>query len=152
MPVLLEQLRELAGEGRLAGALEAREHDDRRRVLGELQPALLAAEDRDELLVDDLHDLLRGIEGLADLVAERALAHLRRELLDDGEGDVGVEQGATDLADGSVDVRGRELALGAEVAEGLGETIGEGAEGCHGPPSLRERISALSARPAPGTG
>ena len=113
-----------------------------RRVLRELQPALLAAEDRDELLVDDLHHLLRGIERLADLVAERTLAHLRRELLDDGERDVRVQQGATDLADGSVDVRGRELALGAEVAEGLGETIGERAEGCHSPPSLRERIRA----------
>ena len=120
MPVLLEQLRELAREGRLSGALQAREHDDGRRVLGELQSALLAAEDRDELLVDDLHDLLGRVERLVDLVAEGALAHLRGEVLDDRQRDVGVEQGATDLAHRAVDVRGRELALGAEVAEGLG--------------------------------
>ena len=149
MTVLLEQLRELAGEGRLSRALQAREHDDGRRVLRELQAALLPAEDRDELLVDDLHDLLRRVERLVDLVAERALAHLRGELLDDGQRDVGVEQGATDLADGAVDVRGRELALGAEVAEGLGEPIGEGAEGCHDPPSLRERDRRASSRRGP---
>ena len=138
MPVLLEHLRELAGEGRLTGALQAREHDDGRRVLGELQPALLAAEDRDELLVDDLHDLLRGVQRLADLVAERALAHLGGELLDDGQRHVGVEQSAPDLADRAVDVRGRELTLGAEVAEGLGEPVGEGAESRHDAPILRE--------------
>ena len=59
---------------------------------------------RDELLVDDLHDLLRRVQRLVDLVAERALAHLGGELLDDLERDVGVEQGATDLAHGAVDI------------------------------------------------
>ena len=41
--------------------------------LGQAQPARLAAEDADELLVDDLDDLLGGVERLADLGAERAL-------------------------------------------------------------------------------
>ena len=75
--VLGEPLRELARERRLAGALEAGEHDDRRRLLRELEATLLAAEDRDELLVDDLHDLLGRVQRLVDLVAERALAHVR---------------------------------------------------------------------------
>ncbi len=151
MALLLEQLRELAGERRLARTLQAREHDDRGRVLRELQAALLPTQDRDELLVDDLDDLLSGVQRLVDLVAERSLAHLRGELLDDGQRDVGVEECATDLADCSVDVRRRELALGAEVAEGLGETIGERAEGCHSPPSLREAVGRLVRRvPAPG--
>ena len=130
--LLGEPLRELAREGRLSGALEAREHDDGRRLLRELEAALLPAEDADQLLVDDLHDLLGRVQRLVDLVAEGALAHLAGELLDDLERDVGVEQGAADLADGAVDIRGRELALGAEVAEGRGETIRERAECCHG--------------------
>ena len=46
---------------------------DRRRGLGEAEPAGLAAEDPDELLVDDLDDLLRGVERLRDLGAERPL-------------------------------------------------------------------------------
>ena len=95
-----------------------------------------AAQDADELLVDDLHDLLGRVQRLVDLVAEGALAHLAGELLDDLERDVGVEQGAADLADGSVDIRRGELALGAEVAEGRGETIRERAECCHGANSL----------------
>ena len=131
-PSFDEPLGELAREGRLTGTLEAGEHDDGRRLLGELEATLLAAEDRDELVVDDLHDLLGGVQGLVDLVAEGALAHLAGELLDDLEGDVGVEQGATDLADGAVDIRRGELALAAEVAEGRGEAIREGAEGGHG--------------------
>jgi hypothetical protein len=40
VPFALEPLGELARERRLTGALEAGEHDDGRRVLGELQPAL----------------------------------------------------------------------------------------------------------------
>ena len=60
--LVLEPERELAGQRRLAGALQAGEHDHRRRVLGEAQPPGLAAEDLDELLVDDLDDLLRGVE------------------------------------------------------------------------------------------
>jgi hypothetical protein len=40
VPVFGEPLRKLSGEGRLSGALEARQHDDGRRLLGELEPTL----------------------------------------------------------------------------------------------------------------
>ena len=60
VPLALEPAGELAGQGRLAGALQAGQHDHGRRVLGELQPPGLAAEDADQLLVDDLDDLLAG--------------------------------------------------------------------------------------------
>jgi hypothetical protein len=143
VPVLLELPGELAGEGRLARALEAGQHDDRGRVLGELQSALLTAEDRDELFVDDLHDLLGRVEGPVDLVAEGALAHLRREVLDDDQRHVGIQQGAPDLADGPVDIGGRELALRAKVAEGLCQPVAEGAESRHDAPILRESSPAL---------
>ena len=96
------------------------------------EPAGLAAEDRDELLVDDLDDLLGRVQRLADLVAEGALAHAGGELLDDRQRDVGVEQGEADLADGAVDVRGGQPALAAQVLEGLGEAVGEISEGGHG--------------------
>ena len=62
---------QLAGQGRLTRALQAGQHDHRRRVLGELQPPGLAAEDRDEFLVDDLDDLLRRVQRLRDLFAAR---------------------------------------------------------------------------------
>ncbi len=95
----------------------------------------------DELLVDDLHDLLCRVEGLRDLVAERALAHSAGELLDDLEVDVGVEQRATDLANGAVDIRGAELAFAAQVLERIREAIGEVSKGGHGRFSLDNQLS-----------
>ncbi len=48
--------------------------------------------------MDCLHDLLSGLQTLQDLLAERALAHLGDELLDDLEVDVCLEQGEPNLA------------------------------------------------------
>ena len=119
-----EPLRELAREGSLTGALETDEHDHRRRALRELQLArFVTTEDVHEFVVDDLHDLLRRVERPAHLVAQGALAHVRGELLDDGQCDVGLEQRATDLADGAVNVGGRELALRAQIAERVDEAV-----------------------------
>jgi hypothetical protein len=133
-PSPASHFRELARERGLAGTLEASEHDDGRRGLRELQPALLAAEDLHELLVDDLHDLLGRVERLAHLIAERPLAHGRRELLDDLERDIRLEEGATDLANGAVNVGRAELALAAEVLEGIREAVGEISKSGHGAP------------------
>src|SRR5262249_13005421 len=71
-----QQPRELGGGRRLARALEAREQD---RVAERLLDSL-AAEQLCQLLVHDLHDLLRRRQALEDLLAERPLAHARREL------------------------------------------------------------------------
>ncbi len=125
LALVLQPQRELRGERRLSGALEAGQHDHGRRGLGEAQPAGLAAEDRDELLVDDLDDLLGRVQRLADLGAPGALLDRRDEVLDHGQRHVGLEQGEPDLARGGVDVRLGQLALAAEVLEGVGEPIRE---------------------------
>ena len=52
----------------------------------------------DELLVDDLDDLLRRVQRLRDLRAERPLLDRGDELADDGQRDVGLEQRDADLA------------------------------------------------------
>ncbi len=70
----LEPQSELAGERRLAGTLEAGEHDDGRTVLGVADATRLATKDRDELVVDDLDDLLGRVERLADLGARARAA------------------------------------------------------------------------------
>ena len=97
----LEVARELARERRLARALEPREHDDGRARLRPSERARRSAEDLDELLVDDLDDLLRRVQRGRDLGAEGALADRSGEGLDRGKGDVGVEEGAADLANRS---------------------------------------------------
>ena len=73
MTLTLQVVTELPGEGGLARPLQAREHDDGRRILGELQAPGLSAEDADELLVDDLDDLLPRVQGLGHLDVHGAL-------------------------------------------------------------------------------
>ena len=78
LAVLLEQLGELRAGGGLAGALQAGHEDHGRRMAAEGEPGVAAAHERDELLVDDLHDLLRRREALHDLGAQGALLDVRR--------------------------------------------------------------------------
>ena len=87
-----------------------------------------AAHQRGELLVDDLDDLLAGVELRRDLGAERALLDRRHELLDDPEVDVGLEQREADLAHGLVDVVLGQRAVGTDVGERVLELLGEGVE------------------------
>ncbi|MNW56373.1 hypothetical protein D3C74_340840 [compost metagenome] len=123
VPLLAQVQRELAREGRLAGALEAREHDDGRRVLRQAQAAALPAEDRHELLVDDLDDLLGRVERAGDLGRQGPGPDGTGEVLDDGYSDVSVEERAPDLTDRGVDVRLGETALAPQVLEGRRQSI-----------------------------
>ncbi len=122
----LEPAGQLAGERRLTGTLEAGQHDHGRRVLGELEPPPLAAEDVDQLLVDDLDDLLGRVERLGDLGAARPLLDVRDEALDHRQGDVGLQQRQPDLARGGVDVGVGEPALAAELGEDPGQAVTQG--------------------------
>ena len=60
----------------------------------------LAAEQRHQLVAHDARDFLRGRELLRDLGADGPLLDPRRELSDDGQGHVGLEQREADLAQG----------------------------------------------------
>ena len=102
--LLAQHLGQLGRGRRLAGALQAGHQDDGRRARREGQPGRGAAHQLGELLVDDLDHLLAGVELLAHLDAQAALLHGRRELLDDLEVDVGLQQGEPDLAHRGVDV------------------------------------------------
>jgi hypothetical protein len=88
--------------------------------------------------VDDLHDLLAGLEPLEDVLPERALAYGSDKLLDDLEVDVRLEKRETDLARGTRDRLLVEPRAAPEVAEGVLQSVGECVE--HGlsayPPSV----------------
>src|SRR4051794_26787510 len=133
---------ELGARRRLARALEAGHEDHGRRARRERDAHRGAAHQRGELLVDDLDDLLPRIELADDLRAEAALLHGRRELLDDLEVDVGLEQRETDLAHGPVDVVLGQRPVGADVGERLLELLGKGVE--HGIASVRRAGSAAA--------
>ena len=126
---------ELGGRGRLARALEA-DHRDDRGVAGEVERPVAGAEERDELVVDDLHDLLAGGQALEDLGADRPLADPADEVLDDLEVDVGLEEAEPDLAHRGVDVRLADAAATGQVGEGLAQAFAEVVEhGSGGTPS-----------------
>ena len=120
---------------------------------GELGVA--AAHERDELLVHDLHDLLRRREALHDLGAERALLDVRDELAHDLEVDVGLEQRQADLAHGGVDVLGGELAVALEALHDPLEAVGECVEhqrpwSCGGRSMVARRLWPAAARQPAG--
>jgi hypothetical protein len=115
---LPEQECELGRRCRLARALEAG-HQDHGRRLPEGEARVAGAHQRRQLLVDDLHDLLAGVEPLQDVLAARTLLDLGDKVLDDLEVDVGLEQREADLAHGLRDLLVVETALPAEVAEGV---------------------------------
>ena len=121
----LEPASQLGRVRRLARALQTghEHHRGRLRAVGDADG--LAAEGAGQLLVDDLDDLLAGVERLRDLLPQRPLTDPGDEPLDDGEVDVGLEQGETDLAHRVVDIGLGELALAAEASEDAFETIGE---------------------------
>ena len=126
--LLTQPAAQLAGERRLTGALQPGQHDHRRRLLGELQPPGLAAEDGDELLVDDLDDLLRRVQRAGYLLTAGPLLDRRDELAHHRQGDVGLEQRDADLARRRVDVGVGEPALAAQVGEDRGQAIGQRVE------------------------
>jgi hypothetical protein len=107
------------------------DHRDHGRVAAEVEDPVAASEQLDELVVDDLHDLLAGVEALEDVLADRLLADGRDELLDDLEVDVGLEQREPDLAHGGIDVGLADPTPAGEVPEGLAQALAEGVE--HGP-------------------
>ncbi len=123
-PCALRLAGELAGEGGLTGALEAGEHDDGGPVLA-AGCGGFAAEDLDEFLVDDLHDLLARVQRAGDLGAERTLAYAGGELRTTGDGNVGVQQArriSRTVASTSASVR---PALATEVLEGCCQPVRE---------------------------
>ena len=103
--------------------MQAGHEDDAGGLGGGFEAGGVAAEDVDELVVDDLDDLLGGAEGGGDLLAEGADADVLDEVGDDVEVDVGLEQGEADLAEGFGDVLVGEGALAAEGFEGALEFI-----------------------------
>ena len=121
----LEPAGQLGRRRRLAGALQAGHQHDRRRTAGVGDLQRLAAEDAGELGVDDLDDLLAGIEHLRAGRADRLDADAVDDVAGDADVDVGVEQGGADLAQHLVDVGLGEPALAAQTLDDAVEAVGQ---------------------------
>ena len=145
---ILQPVAELAGKRGLTSALKTRKHDDGRRILREVQRSVNAcAQNARQLLVDDLDDLLRGIEGLGDLGAQRAFADAGGEGTDHVERHVGVEQCTADFADGAVDIGLGKLTFALQVLERTGEPVCQRTKCCHNVPKSSRRAGNIRAVP-----
>ena len=117
-PFGLELSRQLGGGGRLTGALQADHHDDGRRHRAELQSLATLAEHGGELVVDDLHQLLRGRNRPELRDPDGLLLDALEELAGQGEVDVGLEEDAAHLAQPFLDVRFGENTAAAQPRKG----------------------------------
>ena len=117
MSALLQPVRQLARGGRLAGTLQARHQHDGRRLRGELHLGRVFAEDVDQLVANDLDHLLGGRERGHHFLAQRLLADVVDQFLDDLEVDVGFEQRHANFFQRFADVLFGKRALSAQVLE-----------------------------------
>ncbi len=137
---------ELGRRRRLARALEA-DHRHDRRIAGQVKRPVAGSEERDQLVVHDLHDLLAGGQALEDVGADGAFADPADEVLDHLEVDVGLEEAQPDLAHGGVDVGLADAASTGQVREGLAQPFAEVVEhGSGGTPAWKwtERRACLA--------
>ena len=100
-----------------ARALKADEHDDRGWLGRALYARRLAAQEVDQLLIDNVDDLLRGIDRADDFVAEATRLDRLDEVARDPVVDVRLEQGEADLTQGLIEVLLGQGAAAAELAE-----------------------------------
>ena len=110
MPLAAQPRAQFPSQGGLTRALKSDEQDDGRAGLGEGEATRLSAQDGDQLVMDDFHDLLSGVECLTHFVAESTLAHPSGEVFDDAQRDIGIQESTPDFSNRRVDVRSGELA------------------------------------------
>jgi hypothetical protein len=136
----LQRQRQLRRGGRLAGPLQAAEHDDRGSVAALRQLVVHRPHQRDELLVDDLDDLFCRVDAGQHLLADGLGLDVGDELLHHVQVDVRLEEDGADLAEALADVVRREPAAALELLERGGEALGHpfehDLESC-----MRERFS-----------
>ena len=116
-------LGELGGAGGLAGTLEADEEHAQRAA--RVDQSFAFAEQFRELVGHDLDGHLARVDGLDDRLAEAGDLDAFGKVLGDLEIDVGGHQRRAHLVQRRGDVLLRELREPPEVAEGLGEFVGE---------------------------
>ncbi len=87
------------------------------------QAAVGVAEQREHLVADDPHDLLRGRQAAQDVLAHGPVAHAVDERLDDLEVDVGLEQRQPDLAQRGLDVGLGQARLAPQGAEDVLQAV-----------------------------
>src|SRR3989442_1291560 len=87
--------------------------------LTEIKRHAVAAEERSQLIVENLNDLLTRGDAAQNVFAERFCLDTRDEIFRDLKIDVGLEQSEPDLAQRAVDVGFADLPMAAQVLENI---------------------------------
>jgi len=117
-PLLVQQSAQLAAGGRLARAVQA-DHQHATGVAAQLQARIRRAEQLHQFVVDDLDDLLPGLNALDDLLPERLGPDALDEVARDLEVDVGLQQGLPHLPEGRAGVGLADLAQAPQIPKDL---------------------------------
>ena len=112
--LFLNQLGELAAGGGFTRTMQANHHDAGGIAAG-LELGVGIAKQRDQFIVNDLHDLLARLNAGQHLIAEGFLLNASEEFLGHLEVDVRLQQRHTHLAQGLGDIVLRNLAQPAQV-------------------------------------
>ena len=115
----------LGGGGGFAGPLQAHQHDGHRRPPRQVQLGGFPAQERGELLVDDLDDLLGRRQGPEHFLTYGPLPDLLDEALGDLVIDVGLQQGKPHLPQGLGHLGLGEVPPAFELLKDLGQLVGE---------------------------
>ena len=115
---------ELGGRRGLAGALESHERDDRGRPVQPEGP-VAGAQDRGQLVMDDLDDELAGVDAFQHVLADGPFLDPADEVLDDLVVDVGFQEREADLAHGGIDVGLGDPATAGELAKDIAQAVAE---------------------------
>ena len=100
-----QPLSKLSGQSRLTRTLQTSEHEDCGTALSEVELSGFTTKNLDQFVVNDSNDLLTRIESTRASGTIGLLANLRRELADNGQCDVGIQECASNLADGLINIR-----------------------------------------------
>ena len=122
---LLEPRGQLAAGRGFARALQSRHQNHRRRARGEVEARGVFAQQRDQLVANDLDHLLGGRERGQHFGADGLLADVLNEVADDLEVHVGFEQCHADFAQSFGDIFFSERALAAKVFEDALQFVGK---------------------------
>ncbi len=88
---------QLAGGGRFAAPLQAAQHEDRGAVFGEAKAMIDRPHELDQFAVNDLDDLLAGIERAEDILADGFFGDAGDKFVGDRVIDVGFQKRGPDL-------------------------------------------------------
>ena len=110
LALLFQKHRELAAQRRLARSLQAAHHDDGRQLGRHFQLRVFRAHQSGQFFVDDLDDLLRGIERSQYFLSDRLFRDVGDELLCYFDVDVRLEQRDPNFAHRLPDLKLGELA------------------------------------------